>query len=218
MNDQSPMKPNQMLHKILTTMLAGLILFLMFMYGWQALGKAKHKPVESLPVYHSVTPFELTERSGRVVTMADLRGKISVFDFIFTRCPGPCLTLTTRMYELQNIVKKAPVQLVSISIDPYDTPEVLTKYAKKADAWGDRWWFLTGPEQAIHALSKNVFLLPVEKNPKEVVEKEGEYLHSGKLILVDAQGVIRGYYDGLDPTVVPRISADIGRLIKEAGL
>jgi hypothetical protein len=30
--------------------------------------------------------------------------------------------------------------------------------------------------------------------------------------------VIRGYYDGQDPTVVPRISADIGRLIKEAGL
>ncbi|MES2308870.1 MAG: SCO family protein [Verrucomicrobiota bacterium] len=102
--------------------------------------------------------------------------------------------------------------------DPYDTPEVLTKYAKKADAWADRWWFLTGPEQVIHTLCKNVFLLPVEKNPADAVAKDGEYLHSGKLILVDPQGVIRGYYDGLDPTVVPRISADIGRLIKEAGL
>ncbi|MES2308869.1 MAG: SCO family protein [Verrucomicrobiota bacterium] len=95
MSDQPSMKPNQMLHKVLMTMLALLILFLMFMYGWQALGSAKHRTVEALPVYHSITPFELTERSGRVVTLADLRGKIVVYVFIFTRCPGPCLTLTT---------------------------------------------------------------------------------------------------------------------------
>lgn len=218
MESTKSMKPNQMLHKVLMTMLALLILFLMFMYGWRALGAAKKRPAVSLPVYHSVTPFELTERTGKKVTLADLRGKIGVFCFIFTRCPGPCPTLTLRMYEIQNIVKKVPVQLISVSIDPFDTPEVLTAYANKYDAWGDRWWFLTGPEQVIHSLCKNTFLLPVEKNPQEVIVKEGEYMHSGKLVLVDTQGVIRGYYDGQDPTVVPRISADIGKLIKEAGL
>jgi protein SCO1 len=204
MSEPIPMKPNQVLHKVLMTMLALLILFLLFMYGWQALTKAKAKPSERLPVYHSLSHFELTERSGKTITLADVKGKIGVYCFFFTRCPGPCLTLTSRLYELQNIVKKSPVQLVSISVDPYDTPEILTAFAKKFDAWGDRWW--------------NIFLLPVEKNPAEAIVKDGEYLHSGKFILVDPQGVIRGYYDGVDPTVVPRISADIAKLIKESRL
>lgn len=42
----------------------------------------------TLPALGEVPAFSLTERSGRVVTRADLDGAPWVADFVFTRCTG----------------------------------------------------------------------------------------------------------------------------------
>ena len=79
-----------------------------------------------------VPEFRLTERAGTQLTQADLRGKVWIADFIFTRCPDVCPALTSRMRDLQKTLAaaKADVTLVSISVDPgHDTPEVLRDYA-----------------------------------------------------------------------------------------
>src|ERR1700683_4755763 len=39
----------------------------------------------------------LTDQNGRKVSLASLKGKPVLFDFIYTTCPGPCLVLTARM-------------------------------------------------------------------------------------------------------------------------
>ena len=40
-------------------------------------------------------------RSGRPVTSEDLRGKVWVADFVFTRCSGMCPLLSTGLAEVQ---------------------------------------------------------------------------------------------------------------------
>src|SRR2546422_11578573 len=105
-----------------------------------------------LPVYGQVADFTLTNQNGRVVTLADLRGKVWVADIIFTRCPGPCLKMTRQMSELQAALPaNAPVELVSLTADPaYDTPEVLKRYGERFGATPDRWQLLTGKKTDLY--------------------------------------------------------------------
>jgi len=147
-----------------------------------------------------VPPFSLTERSGRTITNNDLLGKIWVADFIYTTCPGPCPLVSASMAKLQAATANDPqVQLVTFSVDPTtDTPAVLSDYADKLGASPTRWWFLTGSEKAIYDVVRNGFLLPIVDNSGQPLEP-GQYkvTHSTQVAVVDANGVIEGYFDGL---------------------
>ncbi len=53
-----------------------------------------------LPELYEVPDFTFTERSGEPFGLADMKGKINVVDFIFTRCPGPCPVMSSKMADL----------------------------------------------------------------------------------------------------------------------
>ena len=80
-----------------------------------------------LPVLTRLPDFRLLECHGQTLGLADLRGKVWIADFIFTRCPGPCPRMSSRMASLQsNLSSEEGLRLVSISVDPeFDTQEVL---------------------------------------------------------------------------------------------
>ena len=59
-----------------------------------------------LPKVAAVPGFSLTERTGRGVTLEDLRGHVWIADFIFTTCAGPCPELSLRMRSLQKDVAR----------------------------------------------------------------------------------------------------------------
>jgi protein SCO1 len=100
-------------------------------------GKGSSEPTP-LPVLAQLPDFRLLERSGKTLGLADLKGKVWIADFIFTRCPGPCPRMTSKMASLQrDLLNEDRVRLVSISVDPaFDTPEVLAKYAAQYQAEG----------------------------------------------------------------------------------
>jgi protein SCO1 len=110
-----------------------------------------------------VPPFSLIERSGTQITLADLRGKVWIADFIFTRCPDACPLMSARMAQLQSeFANESNLKLVSISVDPeYDTPAILARYATQFQAHADRWYFLTGEKKAIYRLVRDGFKLAV---------------------------------------------------------
>lgn len=162
------------------------------------------------PVYGRIPDFSLTDQRGRPVTLADLRGAPWIADFIFTRCGGQCPMMTARMRAIQErLPPGSPMRLVSISVDPaHDTPEVLAGYAAAAGA-GARWLFLTGPQERIFRLSREGFHLgaaPTGDSPEEPV------IHSVRLVLVDGERRIRGYYDGTEAGVVDRLVHDASTL------
>jgi cytochrome oxidase Cu insertion factor (SCO1/SenC/PrrC family) len=147
-----------------------------------------------------VPPFTLTERSGRAITNNDLLGKIWVADFIYTTCPGPCPLVSASMARFQAATATDPdVQLVTFTVDPTtDTPAVLSAYADKLGASKTKWWFLTGQEKQIFDVVRNGFMLPMEDNSGKPPEP-GQYkvTHSTEVAVVDQNGVIQGYFDGL---------------------
>ena len=104
------------------------------------------------------------------------------------------------MARLQSSIANDPnVQLVTFTVDPTtDTPAVLSTYADQFHADKTRWWFLTGPEKQMYDLIRNGFFLPMVDNSGKPLDP-GQYkvTHSTQLALVDAHGVIRGFYDGV---------------------
>jgi protein SCO1 len=163
----------------------------------------------TVSAYGSVPEFQLVNQDGKNFGSADLRGKIWIADFIYSTCPGPCPMISSRMSELQKPLEKTDVHLVSFTVDPArDTPPVLHTYAEKLQAEPGRWDFLTGPQSTIYNLSRNGFKLAVG-------EEKGVPIHSTRMILVDRHGVIRGYYDAVEPDAVTNLVADTTHLLRE---
>lgn len=143
--------------------------------------------------------FSLTERSGKTVTKEDLRGKVWIAAFVFTRCTGPCPSVSATMARLQSEFADVPnVKLVTFTVDPeHDNPAELTEYAGRFGADPDRWWFLTGSEEEIYTLLREGFAVGVEQNRGTTRTPGNEVLHSTKLVVVDKKGQRRGYYSGV---------------------
>ncbi|MCI0742568.1 MAG: DUF420 domain-containing protein [Gemmataceae bacterium] len=146
---------------------------------------------------HSVAPFALTERSGKTVTPDDLRGKVWVAHFFFTRCLGGCAVTTAHMSRLNGLFEDSPdIALVSITVDPeHDTPEVLKRHADQHFA-GAQWLFLTAKDKAqdIHDVVQKSFFQTA--GPAQDKKHGFEFDHSFALVVVDREGKIRGYVDG----------------------
>lgn len=160
--------------------------------------------------------FALIERSGQTFDSSSMKGKVWVANFFFASCPGPCALLNEQMKAVHQATASTPeVQLLSISTDEADTPEILREYAKPrgADA---RWFFVTGKKDEIFDLSVKGFKLALVD--ADGVNAKDKFIHSTKIALVDRQGWIRGYYDGFgDNTSAEkeRLLADVQRLLKE---
>jgi protein SCO1/2 len=105
-------------------------------------------PASKLAIGAAVPDFTLTDQSGRATTVSQFRGRVVAIDFIYTRCPLPdvCPRLSANFAYLSKHVPARDLELLSITIDPtWDRPEVLTEYARRWQADGENWRFLTGP-------------------------------------------------------------------------
>ena len=163
----------------------------------------------------SIVPdFTLTERSGTKVPLSDLKGKAWIADFIFTNCGGNCPIMSSTMASFQEQLKNVNnVLLVSFTVDPQrDTPEALRDYAELYKASASRWLFLTGEKEKIDYLTRQGFHLAVAADSGSTVEP---IIHSTMFVLVDKQGIIRGYYDSDDEKALNRIIADVQILAAE---
>lgn len=154
--------------------------------------------------------FSFSDQEGRPFGSANLRGKVSVAAFMFTRCPTICPRITAVMQELQ--VKAGnegiPVHWVSFSVDPEnDTASVLKAYAQERQLDLSTWSFVTGDTAQIRAVAEEGFKIAAEGNAEANADHYG-ISHGSHLVLVDQQGQIRGYYRTLDDDAQVRLLAD----------
>ncbi len=166
------------------------------------------RSVADLPVISQLPDLEFEERSGRTVTRDDLLGRVLVLDFFFTECPTACPAMSKRMGELYRAFEGSDdVRLVSVTVDPEnDTPERLEEYARSLGVTDDRWWFLRGPIDEIVELSEKGLLLAASDLPLG---------HSTRLVLIDRNGQIRGYYDGLEEVSIKHIKTHVRGLVRK---
>ena len=188
-----------------------------------------HSP-DRLPIHHTVPDFQLVKQSGQPFRRQDLSGAIWVANFVFTRCPGVCPLLSTRMAKLQTALQDADqteVRLLSFSVDPeWDTPERLNSYAGKHGADLRRWFFLTGELHAVQQLVTQGFQLSM-LNARQNALSEGSHadheqhppleqiVHSDRFVLVDPEFRIRAYYRGAEEELIDQVLHDIELLQHE---
>jgi protein SCO1/2 len=160
-----------------------------------------------LPDLGTVPAFSLIDERGQAFTEEALRGHPTIVDFVFTRCDTICPVVSMKMQRLQEKLldrRAESIKLLSISVDPaYDTPEKLTEYAKRYAAIPEKWRFVTGPVDKIHALVEGPFM---NSMVREGVTPTGApaISHNGYFVLVDGELVIRGVYDSND---IPKLDA-----------
>jgi protein SCO1/2 len=160
--------------------------------------------------FGSVGDFALTERSGRTVTNSDLRGKVWIASFLFTRCTSGCPQVSATIKQLQSDLARYPdVLFVTFTVDPeHDDPAELSRYADHFEADPQRWLFLTGKQERIYELLEKSFHLPAKQNEGEERKPGAEVTHSSKLVVVDRQGHLRGYFEGMRDARSPDPDAD----------
>jgi protein SCO1 len=155
----------------------------------------------------TVPEFTLTSQEGKSFSSTELKGKIYVANFIFTRCEAQCKQMTNQMVRVQEAFRENKnVSIVSFTVDPqFDSVEVLKQYAASYGALSDKWKFLTGDKEYIYNLGQTGFFV-------STMEEQGlpiSFLHSEKFILVDQHGWIRGFYDGTDQKEVDRLIMEV---------
>jgi protein SCO1/2 len=152
---------------------------------------------------HFIPDFTLTDQDGHIRGKNEMSDKITIVDFFFTSCPSICPIMSTELERVDDAFRNDDeIQIYSISIDPeYDTPEVLSEYAKLHMATPGKWFFLTGDKSLIYNLARCGFLLPTIDGKGE----PEEFVHSDKFALIDGQGRIRGYYSGTNREDVDKL-------------
>ena len=90
-------------------------------------------PAKALRSGHPAPNFELTDHTGRVVRLADFRGRVVLVTAIFSRCSYSCPII---LRDVQKAVSALPpeqfdnLRIAVITLDPEnDTPEVLANVA-----------------------------------------------------------------------------------------
>ena len=165
---------------------------------------------DRLPVLGVVPEFSFITEAKDGFSRNNLLGKITIADFIFTTCAGPCPLMSGQMQQLQKSFERQDhLQFTSFSVDPEnDTPAVLAEYAQRFGAQHGKWFFLTGEKKAMYQLIIKGFHLAVESD-------EDTVLHSTKFVLVDLEGNIRGYYEREDEEAMKDLVNDATRLLQE---
>jgi cytochrome oxidase Cu insertion factor (SCO1/SenC/PrrC family) len=172
--------------------------------------------------FEPVADFSLTNQDGQRVTEADLRGKVWVASFLFTRCCTGCPQVSANLARLQQDLPEEVV-IVSFSVDPeFDTPARLKTYAEEHGADLKRWWLLTGEREPLYRLIQGSFHLGVEENQGAARTPGNEVTHSTRLVLVDRQGRIRRYFEGRQvdeqgqPTQgLEELKAELAKVVRE---
>jgi protein SCO1/2 len=162
-----------------------------------------------LPKLWQAPEFSYVDQHNQTVTLAMMRGRSWIADFIFTQCTSACPVMTSKMISLQRSLSGVDVRFVSFSVDPaHDLPSVLAQYAQTWSAPSEARWTLLATQP--DALKKTVSGFRVTAEATN--DPSDPLIHSTVFLLIDADGWIRGVYDSDDETMRDRLTADARRL------
>lgn len=178
----------------------------------ESVNDVHEKQIDS--VWQTVANDTFTTQTGDPFVLDSLHDNIYVADFFFASCPSQCPAMAAQLQRVQNaFIKDRNFRIISFSVDPVrDTVARLREYAKAHNAIAGRWYFVTAPKEKTYKLADKSFHLIAKQD-----EDDGPngFIHSEKFTLVDANGIIRGYYNGLDSSSVNKLMGDIVLVLRE---
>jgi protein SCO1/2 len=165
-------------------------------------GALKPATQRSDPYVFEAPTFKLTDQDSKPFDSDSLRGKVWTASFFFSKCQGVCPGMMGRIKALSNVIDSPDAHFVYLTVNPSeDTPERLHEYATEANADAKRWHMLTGSDEEMKRIAA-AFKLPY-RMPAE---------HSGKIMLVDQQGQVQGFYESKDNEAMMQLAADVKKL------
>ena len=131
--------------------------------------------------------INLLNQDGKRVTNEDLKGKVTLINFIYTRCDESCPIMVHKFMDIEKEMKAelagGKLQLVSITMDSeHDSPEILKSYSKKIEADTSYWSFLTEEKSIVDKVLKG-FNFFYQKN------EDGTFGHGNTIVMLDKNGV-----------------------------
>jgi protein SCO1 len=182
--------------------------------------KVSHEQTASLPVLgnpgHHVAPFSFVDQEGKTITNSDVKGKVYVVEYFFSTCKGICPRMNEDMTHVYQAFKgNNNVLILSHTVDPkHDTVPALKEYSLRFDADPKQWLFLTGDKKELYDMARYSYLISAQDDTTGVsIDKD--FIHDNHYVLVDGDGRVRGFYDGLKMDEVNKLIADINTLLKE---
>jgi len=145
------------------------------------------RPAELAPG-QEVPDFAMTTQEGKTLRLSDLRGRVVVLTFIYTRCPLPdfCPLIDRKFRELAGKLgavrqRAMQVRLVSVSFDPeHDTPLVLARHAQSQGAVAPLWTFAVADHEELRKVAPGLGLT--------YLPGENEIIHSLSTAIIDERG------------------------------
>ncbi|MGB3288122.1 MAG: SCO family protein [Burkholderiaceae bacterium] len=136
----------------------------------------------------------MVDGGGKLRTLADYKGKVTVVFFGFTQCPDVCPTAMAELAQTMEILGKDAdkVQVLMISVDPErDTPEVLASYVK---AFNPNFVGLTGTADQLSTTAKSFKAYYA----KSAGATPGQYSmdHASSFYIIDPEGESRVLVSG----------------------
>lgn len=183
-------------------------------FGPKKLSGTSHKfHGEVIPdtTYHKLPYFKLVDQNGDTVSTKSLKDKIFIANFFYTNCPTVCNTINKNIKALLNdYAKNKMFMFVSITVDPErDSVAALKKYAESFKPPHIEWKFLTGDTSIIYPLARKGFLVDAVK------VGDNDFIYSDKLILIDKEKHVRGYYSGTSAKDITKLNDEIKVMIAE---
>jgi protein SCO1 len=144
------------------------------------------------------------DESGKDVRLGDYFGKRPVIlSLVYYRCPmlcGEVLNGLTSSLDIVNLNLGRDYDIVTVSIDPRETPDVaakmkavyLRRYNKRTPEAEEGWHFLTGAQDQISQLAKAVGFRYVYD------PRIDQYAHASGIQLVTPDGRLSQYYYGIE--------------------
>ena len=155
-------------------------------------------------VYHKIGPFEFIDENGATFSSDYLKGKLVVASFIFTNCKKECSVITSQLGKVNQVYKDDPnVVILSFTVDPdFDTPKVLSEYKSNYEISNPNWKFLSGRDKDYtYEILQKHFYAVAGVDPDESIG----FIHSQRVVLIDEEGVIREYYEGVNPDSIDEL-------------
>jgi len=133
--------------------------------------------------------FTLTDQSGRTLTLAGLRGKVVVLEFMDPHCTDICPIVSQEFvdayHELGPLASK--VVFVAINVNQYHrSVHDMAAYSAEHQLTSiPGWHFFTGPVPALRATWANYHILVQAPN------RNADIIHTSALYFIDARGMER---------------------------
>ena len=164
--------------------------------------------------HFTVPPLAFVNQDSSALNSNFIKNKIWVINYFFTSCPTICPKIMAGMQLIQKaFINDDKVRMLSLTVDPYhDDPAKLKRYSLSKNINVAQWQLGTGSKQNLYGFARHGLFITTTDGDGGA----GDFIHSDKIILVDSQNHIRGYYDGTDADDVSQLIKDIGRLKKQS--